>query len=658
MFSVAIETGNVTSGHVRLKGNFRGQSCFNRPIPVCGRVDLWGKRGSVLCLAYTMSEGVRLLSSTPHLFFHRRLALMTGIAVGTPLLSVVLWNMLSGPLPAILLAWVVPMLWFTVLAVHSWLWSHSAIGEARFQEYEAARIARAGRALTGVDKSLVYAPPGWHESYTRPGQQVMLLLGALLGFGLVWQAWRSDSTLRLVSPDELRLFLIVSVTLAVGHGFLAAYLSALAKPVESGTPADPGPVPLEAPLRMLVGFHVVLILVFAARLFGGLDYGNLGLSIVLGGMVPLLAETVFNSVAGFFRGGEPRPLGRSVLVEAVVAWRHPVDVATERMEDALGIRLDRSWMREFLRDRLGWILLGGLAAGWASTALTLVPADSSGVAVRMGRFAEQPLGPGLHASLPWPFGGVVVVQTARIHETQIGFDDDLGGAILWTRKHFENERTVLVGDGAELLTINVPIQFRVRDALLSVRRTGDPTVLVRSLAETNLMTLAVTREGESMMLSERVGLAAKLKEAVQRDLDALQSGIELTWIGFKDIHPPVEVTPAYQEVVSALDEKETTVLGARTDRAILLPAAREQAHRIRVEAATSASVRRLTAEAENAPVIALAVIGEDDLAGWRIVRRMELLDTVLPHAGSIVVAPFGKGAEAPMLDLRGGTPYP
>ena len=43
------------------------------------------------------------------------------------------------------------------------------------------------------------------------------------------------------------------------------------------------------------------------------------------------------------------------------------------------------------------------------------------------------------------------------------------------------------------------------------------------------------------------------------------------FVGLKDVHPPVDVAAAFQEVVSAQEEKDQTIDLARASRARILP---------------------------------------------------------------------------------------
>jgi regulator of protease activity HflC (stomatin/prohibitin superfamily)/uncharacterized protein YjeT (DUF2065 family) len=588
----------------------------------------------------------------------RRTALLLTLVLGLPSAALTALHLASAPLPALALAWLGLLLWFFTHALHAWFWQHATLADLAARAYETSRLARSqnqpDKTYPGLDGTLVYAPPSWLPGYARTGQRLVFLLGALATLACGWAAYRSTDVLTTLPDTSLRLLGVVTLVLTAAFAFLAAYLRALGDP--SGKRS-----PLRAALRLLAIAQVLVAFTAFALLYAGISFERFALWPILALLLVLPLETLLSSLLGHLKRPSaadsspnlPLRLGLSLLLDAFESWRHPLDLATERLQSGLGIRLDHSWIHHFLRRRLGWIAAAGLLAVWSSTALTVVPADSQGVRLRLGLFGSAALPPGLHASLPWPLGRIEIVPTERIRETVLGFEQDLGGPILWTEKHYEGERTLLVGDGGELLTINVPLHYRIADPLLQLRATGDPAALVRGIAEARLVRLAVTRESFQLMLGERSTLAETLRTEVQAELTTLHTGIELVWVGIKDIHPPVEVTPDYQAVISAQEERESLVLDARTTRAALLPEARREASRLRTEAEAAARERTLLADADTARLRALAALPATALPAWREVRHLEALEHVLPPLNKVVVsATTPAAAESSWLDLR------
>jgi regulator of protease activity HflC (stomatin/prohibitin superfamily) len=260
------------------------------------------------------------------------------------------------------------------------------------------------------------------------------------------------------------------------------------------------------------------------------------------------------------------------------------------------VRLGDIWALSFVRERLLVVILGTTLLAWAGSMFTAVPTGGQGVRVRLGHFIEPALEPGLHVGWPWPFERVEVVETGALRELSLGFERDIGGAILWAEKHFEGEKNLLVGSGEELLTVNVPIYFRIADPVAYLRHTADATIALTHLAERHLLALTAGHESFRLMTIDRDATAAELRRRLQTEADALRLGIAIAFVGLKDIHPPVAVAPAYQDVVSAEEEKEAHIYIGRQYAASVIPLAQEEANRLRTNARAEAASRLASCE--------------------------------------------------------------
>ncbi len=153
----------------------------------------------------------------------------------------------------------------------------------------------------------------------------------------------------------------------------------------------------------------------------------------------------------------------------------------------MGVKVGEIWIFGFLKEIIEPVLAVGLLVGWLSSCISSIPLGSEGVVLSFGAYENQPVGPGLHFTLPWPLQQIVVVPTSSIYEMSLGFDKDLSGPLLWTQKHVEGEQKLLVEDGGSLLTLNVPIFYRIYDPVAYLNTTIDAETAPRYLAERKLI---------------------------------------------------------------------------------------------------------------------------------------------------------------------------
>ncbi|MCX6857356.1 MAG: protease modulator HflK [Verrucomicrobia bacterium] len=247
-------------------------------------------------------------------------------------------------------------------------------------------------------------------------------------------------------------------------------------------------------------------------------------------------------------------------------WRAcvPAKSAAE-IEEHVSLKLADMWMWPVVRGSLPSLLATISLCLWASSCLHEIPASSQGVRQHLGAWQPQPLAPGLHLSLPWPLGAVEVVNTSLVREVVLGFRTDPGQPILWERAHYEGEQQSLVGGGDDFLSISVPILFRVSDPVLYLRGIAEPQSLLAQEAQRVLLTLALPLKAEQIMTEAREEMRALFRQRLQTALDALNSGIIITDVLLRDIHPPVSVAQTFQEVISAMEDKEAAIHEAESN---------------------------------------------------------------------------------------------
>lgn len=228
-------------------------------------------------------------------------------------------------------------------------------------------------------------------------------------------------------------------------------------------------------------------------------------------------------------------------------------------QDELSLKLAEMWMWPIVCRSLPPLLGLSLLLIWGSTSLHEVAVGHRGVKQHLGTWQRQILKPGLHFSLPWPMGGVQQINTDAIHEIVLGFKADPGQPILWERAHYEDEQKSLVGGGDDFLSISVPVFYRIKDPYAYLHSTDQPEKVLRSVAERILLHLTLGRPASTLMTSDRELMRETFLEELQYEIDRQGYGLHVEEVYLRDIHPPVTVAPAYQEVVGAIEEKEASL---------------------------------------------------------------------------------------------------
>lgn len=439
------------------------------------------------------------------------------------------------------------------------------------------------------------------------------------------------------TDDTLRLAAVLFAVFAFGLHFLATYGAAVNRETSSPALAIFGPF-----ARLLAFAHAAVVMVLLARLYAQRNWFHpvqVGLATVT---VILLAEALLHAVFRFYQPARQREayaFGHSVLLPALFGENGPLRSLTATLEKTFGLKLADAWLVRLARALLAPLALLGALGLWFSTAVTRVPVDSHGVLVAQGAFQSPALPPGLHVHAPWPWARVELVPTERVREFSLGFERDLAGPVLWAEKHFEGEQNLLVGEGEELLTINVPIHWRVRDAVAYLRRAGDAPAALQALGYRELLGLTTTHTAFGLMTTDRTEITAKLHSGLQAAADRLGLGVEIVFVGLQDVHPPVAVAPSYQDVVSAEEQRIALVDLARTYAVQSRAGAEVTANQIRSQSESAAAERRARATGEAARFLAPLPSWRDHRDVYSTRTRLEALESALASIRQLLLVP-------------------
>ena len=466
----------------------------------------------------------------------------------------------------------------------------------------------------------------------------LILVGATGAVGaLIWRA----THLTDVAPipgDSGRLVALV----LLGAALVSWFLAALARP-ESRDQPDPR----LAPLRHLLLAFAIVQFVSAALLFSAVALGFdwlRPLATAIGVLAALLAvEGLLGLAVAFYRPRFLRdrapPLGASVVLGWFFRRAHPWRDLARSLENTFGLKVGETELFPFLQRVFEPAVLGGLVLLWIGTGITMVPVDSAGVLVRFGRHIIPALSPGLHVHLPAPFASVELVPIRRVQALTLGFDRDLDGPILWAEQHYDGEKSLLVGRGDELLTVSLPIHYRIADPVAFLANTVDAAPALRLLGYRELLALTSSHSSFALMTTDRAEVADTLRTRLQAVCDRHRLGLEILWVGLKDVHPPVPVAPAFQDVVSAEEEKLTIVDRERALATTTLQEAASAAHRLRSEADALLHERTTVAAGEALRFTANAAAAADAPAVFRTRRSFEAAGLGLRDAKRILVVP-------------------
>ena len=260
-----------------------------------------------------------------------------------------------------------------------------------------------------------------------------------------------------------------------------------------------------------------------------------------------------------------------------------------------GFRVSEGWFYRFLERTVTPFALFAMAAFWLMSTLVVVKPDENGLRTRAGRVVSRtPLLPGAHFKLPWPFEKIHTFPVDSVQELNIGYmpgdgkppaaDDELvgdltGRVILWSKKHYLDEKNFLVAGAEEpqdanaaagsrgpmrmnLMTASIPLYFKVRDLYAYHFMHKDARQSLEEVATREVVRYLANVDLRRLLTTGREAGAGELRLRIQAAADGFGLGVEIVFVGLQGIHPPIEVGAAYDDVVAALEDKHAESLTA------------------------------------------------------------------------------------------------
>ena len=152
------------------------------------------------------------------------------------------------------------------------------------------------------------------------------------------------------------------------------------------------------------------------------------------------------------------------------------------------------------------------------------------------------------------------------------------------------------------LRLAIPIQYRVRpDGVMNyLYGNADPVAMLIRIGERVATRYLASSSMMEIIATGRSKAEDDMRKEVQRLADEAALGIDITAVNILGAHPPVgDVAAAFQNVISAMEEKETAILDAKSYRTTTLPESEVQAAEL-IAGANSYKYRTaIVARAEN-----------------------------------------------------------
>jgi membrane protease subunit HflK len=287
----------------------------------------------------------------------------------------------------------------------------------------------------------------------------------------------------------------------------------------------------------------------------------------------------------------------------------------------------------------GWLIILVIVGIWLASGIYTVGPSEVGLVKRFGAFVRE-TGPGFHYRWPSPIESVVIVDQRSVRTEEIGFRSREGLPSVAFPVRGE-ESLMLTGD-FNIIRAETVVQYDIKDPQMFAFQLADYKTVLREAAQAIIRERVALHTVDEVLTEKREELAAQIHTELQKLLDEYGTGIRIINVRLQEVTPPTaEVAAAFDDVNSAIQDKERKIFEAKRYANEQLPRARGQAEQILNEAEAYKQSRILRAEGDVARF--LAILDRYRLGETVTEARLyiETMEEILPNLNKIILTEGG-----------------
>ncbi len=224
-----------------------------------------------------------------------------------------------------------------------------------------------------------------------------------------------------------------------------------------------------------------------------------------------------------------------------------------------------------------FLLAAVCLVSYLATGVYFVQPDEQVIVRRFGSARTLPSEPGPHFGLPWGMDCIDRLKPREVKQVTIGPLNLAGKAIGASQSQF------LTGD-RNLVLVRATIQYTIRDPVRYLFAVDGVDETVASAGEAAMANILACQPVDHIMTLGKRELGIEIGYRLQGLVDEYQLGVMIRSVDIGSVDPPPEVAEAFDNVISALRERDrqTNLARGYADRTVAQAQASSQ--RIRDQA--------------------------------------------------------------------------
>jgi len=234
------------------------------------------------------------------------------------------------------------------------------------------------------------------------------------------------------------------------------------------------------------------------------------------------------------------------------------------------------------------------------TGIYTVKQNEIAMVKRFGKIISSNIKPGISYSLPWPVDKVKKIEIKKMHSLII--DDFVERPKKDTSAYkFINETGlksyIITGDN-NMVNIKLVIKYMIVNPVDYENNFKDVKNIINSITNNMIIKYISTESINNILINKRSEMKIILKTKIQKELNKLDIGIQITFLELKQVSPPYLILHFFNDVINANIDKGKKIREAEGYGTNILTKARIKALQYKSEAKSDAKEKVSKAMAE------------------------------------------------------------
>ena len=225
---------------------------------------------------------------------------------------------------------------------------------------------------------------------------------------------------------------------------------------------------------------------------------------------------------------------------------------------------------EKFRQNMKFVIMGSFAiliVILAGGAYFTVEPEEQALVLRFGEPVGDPstvYGPGLHLKVPF-IDKAYIVPTERQHRIEFGFRSTPGKITTINDQGFDRESFMLTGD-LSLVHVRWTVLYKIKDIEYYLFKVKDQKGTIRDVAMGVMREVVGDYFLDEVLTSKYAEIPVEAKRLVQKALDDVKSGVDITAVAMKNAVVPQEAKKAFDDLNRSVAEVKRQLVEAEARR--------------------------------------------------------------------------------------------